>query len=133
MFYKNNELKGHDINYHKDGYSTPLGKIMPFNKTINKLNQLELKQLNFKIGNNIELNFEKNIKAIGLIKKVLTKNIDLNLHFISSYRLQHLQPFATIFPTRQDSCCCLLLFTIRNLQCIYILGNVYITYDNLHL
>jgi len=51
--YKNNELKGHDINYHKDGYSTPLGKIMPFNKTINKLNQLELKQLNLKIGNNI--------------------------------------------------------------------------------
>ena len=43
--YKNQELKGHNIKYHKSGYSTPLGQILPFNKMINQLNQEEQKPI----------------------------------------------------------------------------------------
>ena len=72
--YKNQELKGHNIKYHKSGYSTPLGQILPFNKMINQLNQKEQKKLNLKVGSQIKLTFKKQITASGKIKKILKKD-----------------------------------------------------------
>ena len=72
--YKNQELKGHNIKYHKSGYSTPLGQILPFNKMINQLNQEEQKKLNLKVGSQIKLTFKKKITASGKIKKILKKD-----------------------------------------------------------
>ncbi|MBI65741.1 MAG: phenylalanine 4-monooxygenase [Candidatus Marinimicrobia bacterium] len=72
--YKNQELKGHNIKYHKSGYSTPLGQILPFNKMINQLNQEEQKKIDLKVGSQIKLTFKKQITASGKIKKILKKD-----------------------------------------------------------
>jgi len=68
----NKELNGHGIKYHNSGYSTPLGNLKKYKKSINKLSTNELGNLLIKKNQNVNLIFESNIIVCGTIINILT-------------------------------------------------------------
>ena len=46
--YNKKEIEGHGIDYHRDGYSSPIGKLKKIKKNINTLNTKDIKLLNIK-------------------------------------------------------------------------------------
>ena len=72
--YKNKQINGHDKNYHKLGYSTPIGKIKSVNKNLNQLNKLDIENLNIKLNKYIEIKFMSGINLSGTIKKIIKKS-----------------------------------------------------------
>ena len=73
LCYKNKEIKGHNTKYHYHGYSTPMGKIKKYNKSIDKLSNSELKKLNIKIGTTINLEFKSSLNVSGKIVDILKR------------------------------------------------------------
>ena len=71
--YKNKQLNGHGIDYHSNGFSTPLGKIKNLNKSINQLSNALLKKNNI-INNQISnIEFQSGIKVNGRVEKIFRK------------------------------------------------------------
>jgi phenylalanine-4-hydroxylase len=58
LCFKDQELKGHDNKYHSQGYGTPVGEILNFNK-----DQLE-------IGQKTELNYKSGVKVSGVLSDI---------------------------------------------------------------
>ncbi|MDB4921371.1 aromatic amino acid hydroxylase [Mucilaginibacter sp.] len=70
----NRQLKGHGKNYHKDGFSSPVGKLkghaMPLESlTIDELNYFGIEQ-----GKTAELNFESGVTVTGEVKEIIASN-----------------------------------------------------------
>ncbi len=85
LAFKNKQLKGHGINYHKEGYSTPLKLItkskIPFHLWTDK----ELQKQGFKKGQKVKMLFKKGIKLEGKLDTCLrAKNRLLVLTFKNS-------------------------------------------------
>ena len=74
LCFKNKEIYGHNLKYHKDGYSSPIGKLKKYNKTINQLSSIEIKNLNLKKNKQIKLYFKSNISVEGTISKIIRRN-----------------------------------------------------------
>jgi len=72
--YKNKEIDSHGVNYHTEGYSTPLGKLKKYNKPIHELNKKEKNELRIAKNNKVILNFLDGISLEGKIKKILKKD-----------------------------------------------------------
>jgi phenylalanine-4-hydroxylase len=69
----NKQLKGHGKNYHKDGFSSPVGKL----KNVLPLENLSADQLNkigIIVGNDAVLHFESGITVKGKVKAILSEN-----------------------------------------------------------
>ncbi len=62
---------GHGANYHKEGYSTPLGVIKSVNKTSSQLTNEDLKNLGFVEGKKSKLEFYSGIVVTGVLSSVL--------------------------------------------------------------
>ncbi|MBE8221795.1 MAG: aromatic amino acid hydroxylase [Bdellovibrionales bacterium] len=77
LSYKNQELKGHDKNYHVTGYSTPIGFVG--NVDLSQTSKKELKDLNIEVGKKTLLNFDSNIKLNGTVVDLLFKDNKLLL------------------------------------------------------
>ena len=73
LCYKNKEIRGHNKNYHRDGYSTPIGKIKKYNKSINQLTKKELKEIGIMKNKQIKLMFNSGIEVHGLITNIIKK------------------------------------------------------------
>ena len=73
LCYKNKEIKGHNIKYHTHGYSTPLGKIKKFNKSITDMSAQELIDLNIIKHKKTKLIFDGDITVAGKISKIVKK------------------------------------------------------------
>ena len=89
LCFKNKELKGHSVNYHTDGFSTPIGKIKTFNKSINQLSDIELQQLNIKKEKTVCIDFKGNIKVNGTIVNILKRNSKIILITFSDCTVTH--------------------------------------------
>jgi len=74
LAYKNQELKGHGINYHKDGFGSPVGKLKNQNKSMEIFSETELNNLNIMEGRNCQLDYTSGIKIRGTIKSILQEN-----------------------------------------------------------
>jgi len=74
LAYKNQELKGHGINYHKDGFGSPVGKLKNQNKSMEIFSETELNNLNIMEGRNCQLDYTSGIKIRGTIKSILREN-----------------------------------------------------------
>ena len=72
--YNNQQIKNHGSEYHTDGYSTPIGNILPYKKPISKLSQIERTKLNIKKNKLINLTFDNNILIKGRIINIIKKN-----------------------------------------------------------
>ena len=66
LSYREKELIGHGINYHKDGFSSPLGKLKNIKLAIEDMGPNDLKAYNFCDGKLLFFEFESGIKVEGL-------------------------------------------------------------------
>jgi len=67
-------LKGHGKDYHKDGFSSPVGKLKGIDTALEDMPKDELVLLGIDTGKHAVLNFESGITVSGIIKKTLTQN-----------------------------------------------------------
>jgi len=67
LCYANKEIAGHNNNYHRQGYGTPIGEILNFNIK------------NIKLGEHLRLNYKSGVKVTGRLVNILSLNLDSNL------------------------------------------------------
>jgi phenylalanine-4-hydroxylase len=67
----NKQLDGHDKTYHKDGFSSPVGKLK--GQAI-PLEDLNLTEANITVNKQAELNFESGINVRGTVKNIIQQN-----------------------------------------------------------
>lgn len=70
----NRELQGHGKKHHKDGFSSPVGKLRGCAKPIEDLTTAELNYFSIAGGNTVELNFESGITVNGEITMIHVTN-----------------------------------------------------------
>jgi phenylalanine-4-hydroxylase len=70
----NKQLKGHSKNYHKDGFSSPVGKLKGYEKSLEDLTSDELRSAGIETGKEISLTFESGITVSGKVADIITKN-----------------------------------------------------------
>lgn len=66
LAYREKELIGHGIEYHNNGFSSPLGKLKNINLAIEDMGPLDMKAYNFYDGKWLSFEFESGIKVEGL-------------------------------------------------------------------
>ncbi|GAB5564425.1 MAG: aromatic amino acid hydroxylase [Winogradskyella sp.] len=66
LSYREKELIGHGIDYHREGFSSPLGKLKNINLAIEDMGPVDLKAYSFYDGKWLEFEFESGIKVEGL-------------------------------------------------------------------
>lgn len=67
------QLEGHGKTYHKDGFSSPVGKLKGIEKPIEEHQISELATLGIAEGKVCTLNFESGITVVGLIEVIIVK------------------------------------------------------------
>lgn len=66
LAFREKELIGHGIDNHRDGFSSPLGKLKNINLAIEDMGPVDLKAYNFYDGKWLSFEFESGIKVEGL-------------------------------------------------------------------
>lgn len=66
LAYREKELIGHGIETHKNGFSSPLGKLKNINLAIEDMGPVDLKAYNFYDGKHLSFEFESGVKVEGL-------------------------------------------------------------------
>lgn len=74
LAFNGKQLAGHGKNYHKDGFSSPVGKLKGGSKSLEDYNQDELFHIGAYLHNTTTLVFESGIKVTGTIKEILVKD-----------------------------------------------------------
>lgn len=74
LAYANAELPGHGKSYHKDGFSSPVGKLKGIEKLLEDHNTADLLNLGISEGQRSELNFESGITVIGDVKEIVIRD-----------------------------------------------------------
>lgn len=80
LAFKNHQLDGHSIHYHKDGFGSPVGKIKGVSGNIETMSDGELAAHGIKTGKQLNLEFESGLKVEGRLENINTK-AGLNLLF----------------------------------------------------
>jgi phenylalanine-4-hydroxylase len=70
----NKQLKGHGKNYHKDGFSSPVGKLKGYEKSLEDFTSDELRSAGIETGKEISLTFESGITVAGKVADITTEN-----------------------------------------------------------
>jgi phenylalanine-4-hydroxylase len=66
LAYREKELVGHGVSYHKDGYSSPLGMLKNINLPLENMSVIDLKAYDFYDGKQLSFEFESGIKVNGI-------------------------------------------------------------------
>ncbi|MCD0488471.1 aromatic amino acid hydroxylase [Pedobacter sp. MC2016-14] len=75
----NKELPGHDKHYHKDGFSSPVGKIIGSDVAVEDLDFEDLKGLGIQKAQRADFSFESGIQINGVVKEILNNGNKLIL------------------------------------------------------
>lgn len=75
------QLKGHHKEYHAHGYSTPLGTILEFGKSLSQFNASDIQSL--AVGSQIRWTYKSGIQVQGILKSLTQRNGALLLLEIS--------------------------------------------------
>jgi len=70
----NLQIKGHGKDYHKDGFSSPVGKLKGHITSLENMSVTELNYYGIEEGKEAELNFESGITVSGIVKTILSTN-----------------------------------------------------------
>jgi phenylalanine-4-hydroxylase len=70
----NKQLTGHGKDHHRDGFSSPAGKLKEHAMPLEDLSPEELNYFGIEEGKQATLNFESGITVIGLVKKIQASN-----------------------------------------------------------
>lgn len=87
MAFDNQELPGHGIEYHQDGFGSPVGRLKNAQKLLEDFSDTELERLNIKRGLSAQLNYDSGITVSGKVKSVLRKNNKVILISFSDCRV----------------------------------------------
>lgn len=79
LAYDDKELNGHGKHYHKDGFSSPVGKLKGVEKPLELHSLTELAQINIIEGQEAKLVFESGISVNGWVKSITIKDQKLIL------------------------------------------------------
>jgi phenylalanine-4-hydroxylase len=74
LAYDDKQLTGHGKDYHKDGFSSPVGLLKNMEKPLEDLTTYELARVGISIGNKTQLHFESGITLQGIVKSILSAN-----------------------------------------------------------
>lgn len=74
LAFNGKQLNGHGKDYHKDGFSSPVGKLKGWTKAFDDMSNDELLSSGIRIGKTAQLNFESGIAVVGLVKSILSNN-----------------------------------------------------------
>lgn len=74
LAYDNNQLSGHDKHYHKDGFSSPTGKLKGDNPGLENFSTGELQNIGLEKGRHAQLEFESGITVTGTVTGLTFKN-----------------------------------------------------------
>jgi len=75
----NKQLKGHDKDYHKDGFSSPVGKLKGYDKALEDFSTEELIEAGIIKDIVATLDFESGITVNGTVKSILINNEKVQL------------------------------------------------------
>ncbi len=78
LAFNNKELPRHSKHYHKEGFGSPVGKLINTTKPLQHFTDTELKKLKEKGGNKTLIRFESGIIVNGILTKVLREE-NLNI------------------------------------------------------
>jgi phenylalanine-4-hydroxylase len=70
----NKQLKGHGKEYHKDGFSSPVGRLKGSEKALEDFSLSDLDEAEIEIGEIAKLTFESDITVQGRVKSMLINN-----------------------------------------------------------
>jgi phenylalanine-4-hydroxylase len=73
LAYNNKQLKGHGKDYHRDGFSSPVGKLKAYHQPLEDFSVEELEVAGILPGQVAELIFESGYRVNGLVVDVLTE------------------------------------------------------------
>jgi phenylalanine-4-hydroxylase len=74
LSYNNKELDGHGIDFHQDGFGSPVGRLTDSKKTLEDFTESDLKKNNIVINNSIDLRFQSGVTVNGVVKNILCKD-----------------------------------------------------------
>lgn len=72
LSHNNKQLKGHGKDYHKDGFSSPVGRLQGIDTPLEDMAPDALKLLGVEVDKHTRLNFASGITVSGMVKKILT-------------------------------------------------------------
>jgi phenylalanine-4-hydroxylase len=75
----NKQLHGHGKDYHKDGFSSPVGKLKGYQRALEDFSEDELSTIGIKENETAVLDFESGITVNGHIKSILINNEKVQL------------------------------------------------------
>jgi len=70
----NKQISGHGKDHHRDGFSSPVGKVQGYPSPLEDLSVAELSYFGIEEGKEAVLNFESGITVSGLVKKMVSAN-----------------------------------------------------------
>jgi len=79
LAYCDKQLKGHGKDYHKDGFSSPVGRLAGYAKALEDFNDAELRNMDIVIGKETTLDFESGLVVNGKVKDITSANSKLQL------------------------------------------------------
>ncbi len=74
LSYNNKQLDGHDKTHHADGFSSPVGRLQNFSKTLEDASSADLNALGIIIGQAAVLNFESGMVVNGNVQHIEIMN-----------------------------------------------------------
>ncbi|HEU0226951.1 MAG TPA: aromatic amino acid hydroxylase [Arachidicoccus soli] len=74
LSFDNKQLTGHGKDDHKDGFSSPVGKLNHYEKPLEDFDEIELRQIGLFPKNSTIIEFESGIEVSGKVISVLRKN-----------------------------------------------------------
>jgi len=74
LSFSDKELDGHGIDYHSDGYGSPIGRLTGSKKPLEEFLEKDLEQYNIIINKQTELTFESSVVVKGIVKDILRKD-----------------------------------------------------------
>jgi phenylalanine-4-hydroxylase len=75
----NKQLKGHGKDYHKDGFSSPVGKLKDHDKPLEDFSAEDLVSAGIEVGKEATLAFERGVTVSGKVKSIHTENDKIQL------------------------------------------------------
>lgn len=74
LSYKDKNLEGQGKDYHKDGFSSPVGKLKNHEKPLEDFDENELKEIGAFVGNKAVLAFDSGIEVAGKVISIVRKD-----------------------------------------------------------
>lgn len=74
LAYEDKQLNGHGIEYHNEGFSSPIGTIKGLGKSLNAVSESDLLRLGIVENNRVSLEFDSGITVSGIIKSLTSNN-----------------------------------------------------------